>query len=408
MSILILNRHSNRTSPYYEWLHQLQKPMVMLCDNRRKDAVDNRYDHIQFFDNWEVNGNIERVALELHKRYQFDTIIATSESDIIRASMLREILGIRGQSVKSAIAYRDKVQMKIYLQEKGISVPTFAKVNHPVDLVRFCNQVGFPVVHKPIASSGSENTVILRSWEDVSKTLENTAFTNTAYEVETFVDGEMYHVDGVWNKGDIEFACTSKYINGCLAFHSGKYLGSYLLDENDPLFMHLVSFAKEVLSALPSPEATPFHCEVFVTPEGEFVLCEIASRAGGARVIDTINHAYGYHLIEQGVLAQCNIDTKSTPKRDISAGWLLFPPRRGRITRVPCPPSITGIIDFQVTAQVGDVYEHAGSSVDNILSAIVSGSSSEEVRNRIDTLAQEVSKQFKWDEWSEEQAGILR
>ena len=172
-----------------------------------------------------------------------------------------------------------------------------------------------------------------------------------------------------------------------------------MLNTDDPLFNNLIIFTKKVMSALPSPIATAFHCEVFVTPKGDFVLCKIASRAGGARVIDTIKYAYGYHLLEQGVLAQCNIKTKRPPfKRNMSAGWLLLPPRRGRITQVPSRLSSSEIIDFHVTAAVGDLYGQAESSVDQILSAIVSGFSSEEVKNRISSLAYKLSTEFHWED----------
>lgn len=90
-----------------------------------------------FFENYENNGNVDLQAIELHKKYNFTHITYLAEQDIIRAARLRyhtnhnkgrkrkntkivltfsrEYLGLPGQSMDSALCFRDKVIMKDYL-----------------------------------------------------------------------------------------------------------------------------------------------------------------------------------------------------------------------------------------------------------------------------------------------------
>lgn len=60
--------------------------------------------------------------------YQFETIIASSEYDVLRAGKLRTMLGIKGQSYESGLLFRNKVLMKERLQSAGVRVPNFKKI----------------------------------------------------------------------------------------------------------------------------------------------------------------------------------------------------------------------------------------------------------------------------------------
>ncbi|MEK5071624.1 ATP-grasp domain-containing protein [Sporosarcina sp. FSL K6-1508] len=398
MSILILNRFSDNSAKYYEWLKDLNEPIVMLCDEVRRDLIDTRYDEQYYFSNWRTNGNLESIAIELHSKYNFKRIISFSETDLIRAAMLRELLGVHGQNVKSAKAFRDKVFMKQILKEKGIRVPKFKKVEHPADLLNFCTENGFPVVYKPVDGAGSENTEILYTWEDVKHALISTAF--KPFQVEEFIEGDMYHIDGLWNNEKIEFLVASKYINGCLAYKEDKYLGSFILDEDNILHNRLLKYTSEVMEALPSPPACPIHAEVFVTPEGKLYLCEIASRAGGARVVETINRLFNFHILKEATLAQCSINYIQKEKKRShlnSAGWALVPPKNGMLKKMPASIEHEKVIEFLCNAKVGDRFNNASKSVDHILSVIVCGQNENEVEKNINESVSWLNENTLWE-----------
>ena len=144
--VVILSKYS---FSFDTWLSKKHVKVLLTSSEVAKSlpfAATSAYRKLEGFDNYEVNGNVERRALELHAELNFTHVVALCEEDLIRAARLRQALGIRfGQSVDSALRFRDKVLMKQVLQAKGIAVPTFAPVDCPLDVINFVKQRGLPV-----------------------------------------------------------------------------------------------------------------------------------------------------------------------------------------------------------------------------------------------------------------------
>ncbi|MCY7886617.1 ATP-grasp domain-containing protein [Bacillus spizizenii] len=359
------------------------------------------YDQIESFDEYPVNGCIEIRALELHETYSFNTIIAMSEYDLLRAGKLRTHLGLKGQSYESALLFRDKVLMKQRLEEQGIPVPHYRKIESPVDLYLFVQQFGFPVVVKPIDGSGSVDTKVLKNEKDMMKYLSKGLDGNV--EVETFVDGDMYHIDGLMIDGHITLNWPSRYINGCLAFQEEQFLASYQLGADNPLTSRLIGIVEKALKALPSPKTTTFHAEVFHTPDDKLVFCEIASRTGGGLIREAIQQGFGFDLNEVCVKKQCGLpydipdysQLKIGPKQ--LGGWILIPPKYGRLVKIPSIPFENWVTKQKVSAREGEVFQGASSSVDVVSSYLIKGNSEDVLINRIHQVASWCSENMIWE-----------
>lgn len=105
----------------------------------------------------------------------------------------------------------------------------------------------------------------------------------------------MYHIDGFVYDGEVKICWPSKYTNACVDFKNSNYLASYSLKKENPLterlrvlFYYFSITLKEAtvtsVKALGGPSCFPFHAEFFVTPSGDIVFCEIASRTGKSKV----------------------------------------------------------------------------------------------------------------------------
>ena len=214
--------------------------------------------------------------------------MAIAEGDLIRAARLRELVGIsRGQSVESALHYRDKIKMKERLKSAGICVPSFSEVDSVTEIVKWAETEGFPFVLKPMCGYSSVNTVAIKSREALERVLEGGWLeglaggmdARLALDVERFVEGPMYHVDGFFHQGRPFCMWPSKYLNTCIDFGANNFLASYSLHPSNPLVPRLLKFVSDVIAALPSPQSFPFHAEVWVSPsdkqqDSDLVLCE--------------------------------------------------------------------------------------------------------------------------------------
>lgn len=402
IAILIVSKTSYAKSPFDAWLHDLHEDLVMLTTPKVASACSN-YQHVETFDHYETNGWLEVRALELNEQFRFRAIVAPSEYDMLRVGRLRDQLGIEGQSLDSATAFRNKIVMKQRVAAAGLPIPTFTEIASPLDLYQFVQEHGYPVVVKPISGMGSTDTALLHDREELKAYLEQGLAPDL--EVERFVPGEMYHVDGLVLNGELVHCWPSRYTNGCLAFQDGKLNGSYLLGKENPLTDRLVAFVTEVLAALPTPATTSFHAEVFHTPEDELVFCEIASRTGGGPIREMVRQGFGIDLTQAWVQAQAGLPV-TLPRASLGegpqrpSGFLLIPARHGVLRKMPTEPYADWVTKQVISARPGQAFTGSVSSVDAIASFLVDGESADQVANRIEELASWYEQAVEWEKAS--------
>jgi hypothetical protein len=271
-----------------------------------------------------------------------------------------------------------------------------------VDLYEFIEEYGYPVVVKPVDGMGSRNTTVLYSDEDTVQYLSEGLTPHL--EVEKFIEGEMYHIDGLVLNGQILLVWPSKYLNSCLAFQEGKYLGSYLLSPHNPLTGRLQAYVTSILKTLPTPTHTTFHAEVFHTPQDELILCEIACRTGGSRICEEYRQAFDVDLTKLSVQAQCGIKVKVPervankmgPKKQF--GFIGIPPKQGTFLCVPNLNELPEwVSEYRVLAEPGQYFTGAYTSVDYAVTVLVTGNTERQVLDRLEEIATLIEERWKWD-----------
>lgn len=242
--VLVLARYE---FPFHLWLSNAfeaqlgehapaRLSVVMLCDasvagSLERDKLEARkYEKIIGFAKYEVNGCVELTAYEEHRASPFAAVVSQAEQDVLRAARLREFFGLASTEnvggaigVAQATLFRDKVAMKRKLQcaaELGVELPDFAVLDGASALVRFLAEHRFPevaAVVKPICGMGSISTTVLRSAADVQALLRGglsaTVDGAADLEVESFVSGQMYHIDGFMERGTVRLIWPSRYVN---------------------------------------------------------------------------------------------------------------------------------------------------------------------------------------------------
>ncbi|MGW5614133.1 ATP-grasp domain-containing protein [Streptomyces sp. NPDC003877] len=372
---LLLSRQPLATRPLHEWLDGTADEVVLLTTPRvvagAEDVLAEHFPMHRLVDGYH-SWSAERAAEEAARTYGVDLVASTSESDVLRAARLRARLGLPGQDVASATAYRDKLVMKQLAGAAGIGVPAFAAVDSPADLLDFIEDQGFPVVVKPRLGAGAEGVSILREPADVTAFLDREGTSQVPYlpaqwMVESFVTGEFFHVDGIMCDGRIVHAWPGRYTGGLAErIHDELPIGSVLLAPDDPRTAVLRSMAQDVAAALPpAPHPLAFHLEAWTGPDGVPVLCEIASRAGGSLVGEQYARAFGVHLAREGLRAQCGLPLTLTTQPaapSVAVGFVLVPPGHGTFVPPgePCPVPGTEMTLLRAPGARCDGVEHVG------------------------------------------------
>ncbi|WP_329411833.1 hypothetical protein OG563_05645 [Nocardia vinacea] len=348
--VLLLSRKPLSERPLHEWLPEVVTDTVLITvpgalAGIGADVRDRFRDcrTVSDYQSWSTEWLAECAARE----HRVGLVASSSEDDVLRSARLRGRLGLPGQTLESARAYRDKLIMKDTVARAGVAVPRRRAIDRPTDLIEFIEEAGLPVVVKPRRGSASIGVRILRGRGDVTAFLASGELPaapqhRDRWIAEEYVDGDFFHVDGVIADGAVAHCWPSQYSSGnAEAAQRESELSSVLLAPDDPRTELLQRFAADVHRALPSPAfPTSFHLEAWIPAHGKPVLCEIASRTGGALIARIYREAFGVHLSRENLRGQCGLGLELThqpaaPRR--AGGWVLFPPGHGRFE----PPTDT-------------------------------------------------------------------
>jgi len=315
--------------------------------------------------------------LEIRRSAPFDFVLTDNEYDLERAARIRAHLGIPGQSPESALSFRDKVVMK-EVAGKRVRTPKFAPLNTIADLTDFRAANSCPVVVKPRKQGGSRDIVVIR--DDAELVAFSRRHWRDDLMVEEFIDGHIYHVDAVLSPG-YRFVSCSRYLRTCLDVFSGRNNGSIQLPADDPVAVALAGFLDDVLAAFDTPRTCAYHLEVFRTPSGEFLLCEIASRAGGARIPAITRATYGVDLLTTWLRLSCGLPVDPAPvsvPEKLHGAVAVVP--QGRPVHAPGKLPFDWVTEYQVNTAPAPV---VGNSTSNLCFAVVEGTSPGEIEQRL-------------------------
>lgn len=393
MRVAIINCFSPERLSYETVLNQENIDVVMFTKLKFKEYYLEKGILTFGYEDFDNDGNIYLDFIKEHQKEKFDSIIATHEFDIERAACLREYLNISGQSYKSGMQFRDKYLMKKALVGV-INIPEFAKVSHPLDILDFIKKHGYPIVIKPRMGAGSVNICILRNDEELSSFLKKPL--NKELMVEKFVEGEMYHVDGLFKEGCLVYSQPSKYINTCLSFEEDYALGSFQLHRSNELYETLNKSVSVVLNTLNTPEhVIPFHAEFFVNKD-VITFCEIASRVGGGMINEASLESDKIDLITEGIFGQIFKNREIIKVNSALTGWVMIPPKKGVLKKINISKEAWIVENTFKMENINKEFFGGDSSASQIVSYLVKGTSEQEVQDRIKELISWQEENMVW------------
>jgi phosphoribosylaminoimidazole carboxylase (NCAIR synthetase) len=379
MTFLVLNRRPvAERIPH--WLADLGHDLVLVtarsvAPDRVLDAVAGQYREVVVVDDYD-HPDVEALVLSLAERHRAERVLTTAEIDVLRAARVRERLGIPGQGVESATAYRDKFVMKSRAARAGIPVARMRPVRSAGDLRALAGEGGFPIVVKPLAGAGSVGVRVVADHRELDRLVaELGEIVPGRLLAETWVSGEVLVVDGLMAGGKLLqcWPIRLRYPN-LAAATEGRPNTGWMLRRGDELGERLLAFVSDVVAALPAPdEVTGVHAEVFHTADGALVLDEIACRPGGTGHTPTFERAFGVNLYGASLRGQAGwYDADELARQpDALVGFAFFMRRHGRLVEVPASCPLPGVVEFTSTARAGAEYAAPRSITDFLTRVLV-------------------------------------
>lgn len=280
-----------------------------------------------------------RVIAELSERLrgqQLDRIECLWEPGIMLAAELREHFRVEGLGIEHARLFRDKEAMKSALDRAGIRTPRHVAVDSVAGCWAAVEEIGFPVILKPIDGAGSADTYRVESREELRAVLPLLRHV-PSISVEEFVDGEEYTFDTITIDGKIAYYNIAWYRPRPLIARSNEWISPQVIalrDVDDETLAGGVRMGFDVIDALEFKTGFT-HMEWYRKADGEVVFGEIGGRPPGAHQVDQMKYACDFDVFKAWgeALTRGRIDEQFARRYNVA---LIFKRARGvgRITRI--------------------------------------------------------------------------
>lgn len=250
---------------------------------------------------WDVEDYVRTIS-SLGGEQRFDRIIALEEEFLVKlAAHLRERLSIPGMGVGHAANFYDKFAMRCTAASLGIRVPEFALLAGAQQVDDFIQRVSPPWILKPRFSQSSQAMRKIhscRQWAQLLQDIDCKA--RSAYLVEQFIPGDVFHVDSVVAGRRVVFSEAHQYGRPPLETIQERGLfTTSTMDRQSADSKALLAFNARVVLELGLANGIG-HAE-FIKHRGsaEFYFLEAASRGAGSFIPEMIEAATGVNIYRE-------------------------------------------------------------------------------------------------------------
>jgi biotin carboxylase len=278
---------------------------------------------------------IERVSTWLRGK-TVDRVLSNWEPLVILAARLRERWGLPGMSVDTVSGFRDKQLMKERVRAAGLRVPKSHRVKTEAETRAAAEDIGYPLILKPIAGAGSADTYKVTSNAELETVLKAMRGVPEA-SCEEYIEGEEFTFDTVCIGGKPAYENVAAYLPKPLEMRTLEWVSPVIITVRDMQQKKLqggIELGRKVLQALKMGDGFT-HMEWYLTPKGEAVFGEIGCRPGGAHIVDQMNYTNDIDLFREWARVSCfgKFEAKSPRKYNVG---IVFKRARGegKVTRI--------------------------------------------------------------------------
>ncbi|HVJ93229.1 MAG TPA: ATP-grasp domain-containing protein [Labilithrix sp.] len=278
---------------------------------------------------------IERVTTWL-RGTSVDRVLSNWEPLVILAARMRERWGVPGMSVDTVRGFRDKQLMKERVRAAGLRVPRSRRVVTEAETRAAAEEIGYPLVLKPIAGAGSADTYKVTSDRELETVLSAMRGVPEA-SCEEYIEGEEFTFDTICVGGKPVYENVAAYLPKPLEMRTLEWVSPVIITVRDmaqPKLQGGIALGRKVLEALRMGDGFT-HMEWYLTPKGEAVFGEIGCRPGGAHIVDQMNYTSDIDLFREWARVSCYGTFSERAPRKYNVG-IVFKRARGEgtVTRI--------------------------------------------------------------------------
>ncbi len=298
---------------------------------------------------------------QVARKYAVDGIYAAAEWGVEAASEAASRLGLAGTRPEAAHRLRSKKALREALDDAGLPNPSYASAATLTQAERAVQDIGLPVIVKPVDGNASRGVMRIDHFEDLSLAFRTAleASRCNLVMVEAFMEGEEYNVDGLMYDG--------RYILGGITgkerssapyrFDWGIYMPPRLSAEDET---DIAEAVQRALDAVGLRFGTT-HAEVMLTAQGPRIV-EVAGRPGGGRIpTDLIPLTYGMDFMADA-LRVCMGEPPQEQRRWVRGSAVYWIPTHSGVVAdiqgVDEARALRSVREVVLSVKVGDTLRH--------------------------------------------------
>jgi len=290
-------------------------------------------------------------VLETARSFSLDFVIAATESGVMLAAQLRDLLGLPGTSVAIAELAHNKFTMKSKAIQYDIPLTPFHLVQDDDTAERLVEKLGLPLVLKPVDESGATDVRVASSLQNVKQ------FVAPGLLAEAFVKGPEVSVETFVVDGKPVFHNITDYLHQWRKSLIPASLGGALTQT-------IIALNDKVIESFGIQRGLT-HAEFYLTEDGP-VFGEIAVRPPGGYYMELIERAYGFDTWEAYIAVECGeCPVVPTVANSFAAVYIIHP-GEGRVESVVGAKQIRnlkGVFEFDLELVEGErVADHVNTS----------------------------------------------
>ena len=340
--LLLLPSGTYKAPDFLEAARRLDVDVVVASETQQTLA-DAMGDRALVVDLSDPAGSAKRIT-DLAARQPLDAVVAVDDQGLLIAALAARDLGLPANDPEAVRRTRNKAAMRTALAAAppgALHQPAFWIIRPGDDLVGAANDLGWPVVVKPVSLSASRGVIRAddpggaeQAAERIRAILQEDGHpADEPILVESYVAGEEVAVEALLRSGRLEVLAIFDKPDPLTGPYFEETL--YVTPSRQPAQLQ-AEIGRSVATAATAIGLTegPVHAELRIDPDGRPWILELAARTIGGLCARTLRFAAGVTL-EELVLRHA-LGIAIDPRRErIAAGVMMLPiPAAGRLVAV--------------------------------------------------------------------------
>ncbi len=350
---------------------------VITCDYLPNNPGHKYADEYYNVSTTDLNG-----VLDLALKLKIDGIVAyASDPSAPAAAYVAEKMNLPGNPYESVRILTQKDLFRDFLMKHGFNTPNARGYVNPGDALDDYSRFKFPVMVKPVDSSGSKGVVKVFEPEELSAAIDEALSYSRAkrFIIEEFIIKKGYQVSGDGFSVNGKLAFTS-FGNELYASSGGSTRDYVALGEFWPSLLTEEQTRKvnnelqNLITAL-NMRTCAYNIEVILDENDTPYVIELGPRNGGSYIPQLIKYATGIDLVEytiKGAIGESCDDLKITESKGFWSNYMIMSAESGKFKGLWFDESFrkNNLLEVHCTANEGDevhAYKNTSHSMGTIL-----------------------------------------